>query len=85
MKTPLEKERQIILNTFDGLSKDYWKTLAEIAEVSSVKLEDVISIVFASGDFVENPYRQKYGQPIFTSRKVYRKITPFILKLMTAY
>lgn len=85
MKVPLEKEKQIILHTFDGLSKDHWKTLVEISEASSVKLEDVISIVFASGDFVENPYRQKYGQPIFTSRKVYRKITPFIFKLLTAF
>lgn len=85
MKVPLEKERQILINTFDKFTDDYWKTLAEISRASAVNLEDVITIVFTSPDFVRSPYKLRDGQPVYTTRKVYRKRTPFILQLLTAF
>ncbi len=85
MKTPLEKERQILIDTFDGFTDDYLKTLAEISKASAVDLEDMIEIVFTSPDFVRVPGKLKNGQPVYTTRKVYRKRTPFLLQLLTAF
>lgn len=85
MKTPLEKERQILVDTFDRFTDDYLKTLVEISKASGVNLEDVIEIVFTSPDFVRVPGKLKHGQPVYTTRKVYRQRTPFLLQLLTAF
>lgn len=84
MNAIMEQEKYIIKETFDKSSDNYWKTLGEIAAETAIKLEDVISIVFSSDDFVQSTYREKNGQPLFTTRKAYRKNATFFDKLLGA-
>lgn len=81
----LDQEKEVIVKAFDKSSNHYWKTLSEIATATAVKLEDVIKIVMSSDEFVESSRRKKDGQPLFTTRKMYRERAPFFDKLLGAF
>lgn len=85
MNALMERKKQAILNSFEGSSDDYWKTLGEIADSSRIKLDDVVKIVLSSAEFVEASYRVKEGEPVFTTRKVYSERASFWQKLLSAF
>lgn len=85
MNALMESEKQTIINTFESFSNDYWKTLGEISSATQIKLDDVVRIVLSSEDFIESSHRRKNGEPLFTTRKVYRAKAPFIEKLLGAF
>ncbi|PWV50721.1 hypothetical protein [Chitinophaga sp. S165] len=84
MNALMERKKETILNSFEEASDDYWKTLGEIATSSRIKLDDVVKIVLSSREFLEASYREKDGEPVFTTRNVYRKRASFWQKLLSA-
>lgn len=88
MNNPMEREKDQIINSFEKTSSStttYWRTLNEISRQADVKLDDVIKIVTTSKDFVESSYRNTDGEPVFTTRKVFRKKAPFLTKMIGAF
>lgn len=85
MNALMERKKETILNSFEEASGDYWKTLGEIAACSRVKLDDVVKIVLSSREFLEASYREKDGEPVFTTRKVYSERASFRQKLLSAF
>jgi homoserine dehydrogenase len=73
----MEMKKQQMLALFEASGACFWKTSREIAAETQIKLEDVVSILTASWEFVESRSKRKMGDLVFTSRKVYEKRTPY--------
>ncbi len=82
MNALMESKKQTIVNFFEGTSNDYWKTLGEIAASTRITLDDVVTIIFSSKEFVKSSYSAENGQPVFTTRKVFEERAPFWTKLL---
>lgn len=81
MTTSFENVRQQVFNTFNLADKNnYWKTMSEIAEDANVELRDVIKLVFNEPEIAMSTYRQKDGEPVFTTRDAFHKHAPFFVK-----
>jgi hypothetical protein len=60
------------------LNKDYWRPIDEIAKLSGTTSIQVRTVIDSYDDFVKN----RYGN--YTTRKLYRKYTPFLERLIHA-
>jgi len=85
MDSRLEIQKQSILDFFEGLDQDYWKTLDEIATYNKLDAATVSEIVTTSGDFVRSSYRVKLGEPLYTSRTIFRDKAPLMDKVIGAF
>lgn len=73
------------INGYLRESNDYWKTADEIADAVRIDPTVVRETLTNSGDFVRSSYRVKNGEPLFTSRELYRTKAPFVDKLIGAF
>ena len=85
MDNKLEKQKNSILDFFQHLEEDYWKTLEEIAAATRIAPAIVAEIVTTSGDFVRSSYRVKQGEPLYTSRDNFRNKAPLVDKVIGAF
>ena len=85
MTTKFEPQRTEILQYFDQLDQDYWKTIEEIATSTKIETSIVADIVTGSGDFVRSSYRIKHGEPMYTSRTSFRDKAPLVDKVIGAF
>lgn len=74
-----------IIAVFDDVGSDYWKTVGEIATETKINPADVVAVLTGSGDFVRSSYRQKAGQPLYTTRKMFRDKAPLVDKMIGAF
>lgn len=82
----LEKLKKKIIAFFEGLGDDdYWKTLEEISRETGIDHVTVSKVIDLSGDFARSSYRQKAGEPLFTTRKNFRDKAPFVDKIIGAF
>lgn len=77
--------KETILKIFDKEQANYWKTIDEISAATKIGQAVVGDIVTNSGDFVRSSYRQKAGEPLFTTRKIFRDKAPFMDKMIGAF
>lgn len=85
MSTTKENQKKAILNFFNNLDEDYWKTIEEISTSTNINTSIVADIVISSGDFVRSSYRVKHGEPLYTSRLNFRNKAPLVDKLIGAF
>ncbi|MBS1532566.1 MAG: hypothetical protein JSU01_19840 [Bacteroidetes bacterium] len=85
METKLESDKNLILNFFDSQDDDYWKTLEEISKATKIDATTVAEIIMTSGDFVRSSYRMKHGEPLYTSRTLFRHKAPLMDKVLGAF
>ncbi|SFE52948.1 hypothetical protein [Spirosoma endophyticum] len=81
----LEDKKRIILEFFETQDQDYWKTLEEITNSTKIDSASVAAIVTSSGDFVRSSYRVKQGEPLYTSRELFRDKAPLVDKVIGAF
>jgi hypothetical protein len=77
-----EQQVQKIIAFFDQQGQDYWKTVDEVARGTRIDARAVISIFSSTGEFVRSSYRTKAGEPVFTTRKLFRNKAPFMDKMI---
>ena len=82
MQNLIEKHKQQIVSFFEQQGSDYWKTVDEIARSTSIDASTIIRILSTDGDFVRSSYRLKAGEPLFTTRKLFRNKAPFVDKMI---
>lgn len=80
-----EEQKQKILRFFATQEGDYWKTINEVSRGTGIDAGDVSSLFSNSGDFVRSSYRQRAGEPLYTSRDNFRNKAPFVDKLIGAF
>lgn len=80
-----EIQKKAILQFFEHQEQDYWKTLEEIASATKLDTATVAEIVTGSGDFVRSSYRVKHGEPLYTSRDIFRDKAPLVDKVLGAF
>ena len=85
MDNKLETQKKTILEFFERQEQDYWKTLEEIGSATKIDAASVAEIVTASGDFVRSSYRVKQGEPLYTSRAIFRDKAPLMDKVIGAF
>ena len=85
MENILESKKKVILRFFEIQDEDYWKTLDEIASATRLDTASVAAIVTSSGDFVRSSYRVKQGEPLYTSRELFRDKAPIMDKVIGAF
>lgn len=85
MDTKLESKKAIILKFFEKEQHDYWKTLDEISNYTKIDAATVAMIITTSGDFVRSSYRVKHGEPLYTSRAIFRNKAPLMDKVIGAF
>lgn len=74
-----------VADYFRGISGDYWKTVDEVADATRLNASTVRDTLTRSGEFVRSSYRTKSGEPLYTSREIYRTKAPFVDKLIGAF
>jgi len=79
------KETEKITEFFRESSDNYWKTVEEVSDATRINPTSVREILTNSGDFVRSSYRMKNGEPLYTSREMYRTKAPFVDKLIGAF
>ncbi|WP_295125316.1 hypothetical protein [uncultured Chitinophaga sp.] len=77
-------EKNIIIKAFDDATDNYWKTITEIAEETSISLEHVFKIIYSSDEFIESSYCAPDGQHRFSTLTAFRKKASFFEKLRGA-
>lgn len=85
MDENLEKEKNNLVSYFDKTGTDYWKTISDITAATKIDPNIIMKIITTSGDFVRSSYRQKNGEPLFTTRKMFRHKAPFVDRLIGAF
>jgi hypothetical protein len=85
MDENLEKQKEALLSFFDKTGGDYWKSISDITSATKIDPNIIVKIINTSGDFVRSSYRMKNGEPLFTSRKMFRNKAPFVDKLIGAF
>jgi len=78
-------QKNKILALFDSQRDSYWLTIDQIAEGTRLQTADVVKILTNSGDFVRSSYRNKNGEPVYTTRKLFREKAPFVDKIIGAF
>jgi hypothetical protein len=74
-----------IIDFFDSQGANYWKTVEEIAMATELNSALVSKILSTSGEFVRSSYRSKAGEPVFTSRKLFRDKASFVDKMIGSF
>jgi len=85
MDGKLEKQKRIVAAFFEQQEESFWKTLDEIADATDIDSATVAEILATSGDFVRSSYRVKQGEPLYTSRDVFRNKAPLVDKVIGAF
>lgn len=85
MSNHLDAEKKAILQFFERQGQAYWKTLEEIANGTRLSHAIVAEVVTSSGDFVRSSYRAKQGEPLYTSRDIFRDKAPLVDKVIGAF
>jgi hypothetical protein len=85
MTNQAETQKQTIFDFFESNIQDYWKTVDEIVKGTGINHSTVVQILSTSGDFVRSSYRQKAGQPLYTTRNMFRDKAPFMDKMIGAF
>ena len=85
MEDKLEVQKKTILRFFENQEQDYWKTLDENASATKLDSATVAEIVTGTGDFVRSSYRVKHGEPLYTSRAIFRDKAPLVDKVLGAF
>ena len=83
MENEFQKNKMIAL--FDSQKDNYWLTIDQIVESTKLQSTDVVKILTNSGDFVRSSYRSKNGEPVYTTRKLFRAKAPFVDKIIGAF
>ncbi len=74
-----------IIALFDSQNEAYWLTIDQIAEGTRLQAGDVTKILTNSGDFVRSSYRNNNGEPVYTTRLLFRSKAPFVDKIIGAF
>lgn len=85
MSQDIDKNKQALIEYFDKAEGDYWKTVDEMSSQTKIDPNIIMKIISSSGDFVRSSYRMKHGEPLFTSRKMFRHKAPFVDKLIGTF
>ncbi len=85
MSDIIQSDKDKIISHFDSSTGDYWKTLDEISSETKLAPNIVLKIITNSGDFVRSSYRKKVGEPLFTSRKMFRNKAPIMDKIIGTF
>ena len=85
MNQDLESKKEKLILYFDQAGSDYWKTIDEMSSQTQMDPSIVMKIITSSGDFVRSSYRMKAGEPLFTTRRMFRHKAPFVDKLIGAF
>lgn len=76
---------QKVTQFFRDSNIDYWKTVEDVSDATRLNSAVVREILTNSGEFVRSSYRMKNGEPLYTSREMYRTKAPFVDKLIGAF
>jgi hypothetical protein len=85
MEKSLENIKSMIIDFFEKAGTDYWKTTYEISSAIKTDAATVSNILTTSGDFVRSSYRLKAGEPLYTTRDIFRNKAPFMDKMIGAF
>jgi hypothetical protein len=85
MEKNLETIKNAIIRFFEEAGEDYWKTIYEISSATKTDATIVSNILTTSGDFVRSSYRLKAGEPLYTTRDIFRNKAPFMDKMIGAF
>ena len=85
MTQDMDAKKEKLIKYFDQAGNNYWKTIDEIASQTQIDQHTVMKIITSSGDFVRSSYRMKAGEPLFTTRRMFRNKAPFADKLIGAF
>jgi len=85
MDSNIEMAKNKIIAFFDNSEGEYWKTLDEISSQTKTDLNIVVNVITNSGEFVRSSYRKKAGEPLFTSRKLFRSKAPIMDKIIGTF
>ncbi len=85
MNSNIETAKNKIIAFFDDSEGEYWKTLDEISSQTKIDLNIVVNVITNSGEFVRSSYRKKAGEPLFTSRKLFRSKAPIMDKIIGTF
>jgi hypothetical protein len=78
--------RDKIINVFrSAKGEEYWLTVDEVVRLTAISVHEVIKIMTESGDFVRSSYRTKNGEPLYTTRELFREKAPFMDKIIGAF
>lgn len=80
-----QQHKQQLITYFENIQGEYWKTVDEISRDTKVNAAIVVAILSSSGEFVRSSYRSKGGEPLFTTRKLFRNRAPFVDKMIGAF
>lgn len=81
----MDEDVKKILLLFKMEEKEYWKTGNQIANATRLNISRVMSILTTSGDFVRSSYRSNNGEPVFTTRELFREKAPFWDKMIGGF
>jgi hypothetical protein len=85
MSDKVNAAKEVIVAFFDNAEGDYWKTLDEISSQTKIDPTIVVNVITNSGDFVRSSYRKKAGEPLFTSRRLFRSKAPIMDKIIGTF
>ena len=85
MTQDLDAKKEKMIKYFELSGSNYWKTVDEISSHTQIDQHTVMKIITSSGDFVRSSYRMKAGEPLFTTRRMFRNKAPFVDKLIGAF
>lgn len=79
-------QKNTLLSYFEKIEGDqYWRTIDEISRETNLDSAVAFSILSNSGEFVRSSYRSKGGEPLFTTRKLFRNKAPFVDKIIGVF
>jgi hypothetical protein len=81
----MDKDVEQILTFFKNEEKDYWKTAYQISVATKIDISRVMKILSTSGGFVRSSYRNNNGEPVFTTRELFRNKAPFLDKMIGVF
>ncbi len=85
MDSKIEIAKNKIIDFFDNSEGEYWKTLDEISSQTKIDPNIVVNVITNSGEFVRSSYRKKAGEPLFTSRRLFRSKAPIMDKIIGTF
>jgi hypothetical protein len=81
----MDKDLEKIRSLFGKEEKDYWKTAYQISSATKIDISRVMKLLSTSGDFVRSSYRSYNGEPVFTTRELFRNKAPFLDKMIGVF
>lgn len=85
MSDKINTAKEAIITFFDKAEGDYWKTLDEISAQTKIDPNIVVNVITNSGEFVRSSYRKKAGEPLFTSRRLFRNKAPLMDRIIGTF